>query len=437
MSKITNITAYEILDSRGNPTINTEVILDSGISANASVPSGASTGSLEALELRDADNARYNGKGVLKAVNHVNSIIRKNLMGKKVDDQLNLDTLMIKLDGTDNKRNLGANAILSVSLAIAKAAALEQHQELYAYIAHLIGQTYKKYIMPVPLMNIINGGAHADNCLAIQEFMIIPLGAPSFSEALRWGVEVFHCLKSQLKQKGLNTNVGDEGGFAPNLKYHDEAIECILAAIEQAGYRPGKDIYLGLDAASSEFYQQGKYCLEDKALSVDEWIIYLEHLVRQYPIISIEDGMAEADEQGWIQLTQRLGKKIQLVGDDLFVTNSKLFKQGIDKNLANAILIKFNQIGTLSETLAAISLAKQFNYAAIISHRSGETEDTTIADLAVGTGVGQIKTGSACRTDRIAKYNRLLRIEADLLAAGELSYAGAQVFSSFLKKDSE
>lgn len=433
MGKITAITAYEILDSRGNPTINTEVTLDSGISANASVPSGASTGTLEALELRDADFCRYNGKGVLKAVYHVNNIIQKGLIGKNVDDQSALDALMIRLDGSDNKRALGANAILSVSLALAKAAALAQGKELYVYIDQLMGQSSSKFRMPVPLMNIINGGVHADNSLAIQEFMIIPLGASSFSEALRWGVEVFHCLKRYLKEQGFNTNVGDEGGFAPDLPGHEAAIECILVAIERAGYLPGKDIFLGLDAASSEFYLQGKYCVENKKLTADEWIRYLEHLVQQYPIISIEDGMAETDEQGWIQLTQQLGKRIQLVGDDLFVTNVKLFKQGIAKNLANAILIKLNQIGTLTETLAAIHLAKQAHYAAIISHRSGETEDTTIADLAVGTGVGQIKTGSACRSDRIAKYNRLLRIETDLLAKGQaVDYAGKQAFLRFL-----
>lgn len=433
MSKIAEINAYEILDSRANPTIAVEVILDSGLKADASVPSGASTGSKEALELRDTERRdRYQGKGVLLAIQNILGPIRKNLIGKDIADQKALDHLMKELDGTDNKGKLGANAILGVSLSLLKAAALAKGQALYVHIAELMGQRDKQYLMPVPQMNIINGGVHADNPLAIQEFMILPLGAPTFSEALRWGVETFHCLKSYLKKQGFNTNVGDEGGFAPNFQSHQEAIESILVAIERAGYKPGKDIYLGLDAASNEFYHQGKYCLENKELNAEQWITYLEHLVQQYPIISIEDGMAESDEQGWIQLTQRLGKEIQLVGDDLFVTNPVLFQQGIDKNLANAILIKLNQIGTVSETLEVISLAKQAHYAAIISHRSGETEDTSIADLAVGTGVGQIKTGSVCRTDRTAKYNRLLRIEAELTRENKVSYAGKSVFSRFL-----
>lgn len=430
MSKIKSITAYEILDSRGNPTIETELVLVSGEKASACVPSGASTGSLEALELRDNDSNRYQRKGVLKAVDHVNTIIQKSLLGKEVDDQENLDKEMIALDGSPNKAKLGANAILSVSLAIAKAAALSRGQALYEYLASLAHQSNEKFIMPVPMMNIINGGAHADNNLDIQEFMVLPVGASSFSEALRAGVEIFHALKTSLKKKGFNTNVGDEGGFAPDLRSHSEAIDCILEAIVQAGYTAGKDIYLGLDAASTEFYKEGKYCLENKKLSQEAWIDYLENLVKQYPIISIEDGMAEADEAGWVALTQRLDKKVQLVGDDLFVTNPILFAQGINKKLANAILIKFNQIGTLSETLQAIVLAKKAHYAAIISHRSGETEDTTIADLAVGTGVGQIKTGSACRTDRVAKYNRLLRIEAGLKEKS--IYAGRSPFSRFL-----
>jgi enolase len=431
MPKINAITAYEILDSRGNPTIETEVSLTSGVKASACVPSGASTGSYEALELRDGDYKRYNGKGVLKAVHHVNTIIRENLVGQDIDDQTRLDTLLLQLDGSPNKANLGANALLSVSLAFAKATALSRHQALYAYFSDLL--RYKldeKFIMPVPMMNIINGGVHADNNLDIQEFMVLPLGAPSFSEALRAGVEIFHSLQAYLKKKGFNTNVGDEGGFAPNLHSHKEAIECILEAIAQAGYKSGKDIYLGLDAASTEFYKEGKYYLENKALTAEEWISYLEDLVKQYPIISIEDGMAETDQIAWLQLTQRLGEKVQLVGDDLFVTNPSIFKQGIEKQLANAILIKFNQIGTLTETLEAITLAKKAKYAAIISHRSGETEDTSIADLAVGTRVGQIKTGSACRTDRIAKYNRLLRIEADL--KNQAIYAGRHAFSRFL-----
>lgn len=433
MSKIVEINAYEILDSRGNPTIAVEVVLDSGLKADASVPSGASTGSKEALELRDIDRPqRYQGKGVLLAIENILGPIRKNLIGKEVSDQKKLDDLMKEIDGTDNKSKLGANAILGVSLSLLKAASLSKGKVLYAYIAELMHQQDKKYLMPVPQMNIINGGVHADNQLAIQEFMILPIGAPSFSEALRWGVEIFHRLKTYLKKQGFNTNVGDEGGFAPNFQSHQEAIESILVAIDQAGYKAGRDIYLGLDAASNEFHHQGKYCLENKELDTEQWIIYLEHLVQQYPIISIEDGMAESDEEGWLQLTQRLGKQIQLVGDDLFVTNPVLFKQGIDKKLANAILIKLNQIGTVSETLEVIALAKQAHFAAIISHRSGETEDTTIADLAVGTGVGQIKTGSVCRTDRTAKYNRLLRIEAELLRTEQVSYAGAHVFSQFL-----
>jgi enolase len=433
MPKIAEINAYEILDSRANPTIAAQVILDSGLKADASVPSGASTGSKEALELRDTERRdRYQGKGVLLAIQNILGPIQKNLIGKDIANQKALDHLMKELDGTDNKEKLGANAILGVSLSLLKAAALAKGQALYVHIAELMGQRDKQYLMPVPQMNIINGGVHADNPLAIQEFMILPLGAPTFSEALRWGVETFHCLKSYLKKQGFNTNVGDEGGFAPNFQSHQEAIESILVAIERAGYKPGKDIYLGLDAASNEFYHQGKYCLENKELNAEQWITYLEHLVQQYPIISIEDGMAESDAQGWIQLTQRLGKKIQLVGDDLFVTNPVLFQQGIDKNLANAILIKLNQIGTVSETLEVISLAKQAHYAAIISHRSGETEDTSIADLAVGTEVGQIKTGSVCRTDRTAKYNRLLRIEAELARENKVSYAGKSVFSRFL-----
>jgi enolase 1/2/3 len=433
MPKIAEINAYEILDSRANPTIAVEVILDSGLKADASVPSGASTGSKEALELRDTERRdRYQGKGVLLAIQNILGPIRKKLIGKDIADQRTLDHLMKELDGTDNKEKLGANAILGVSLSLLKAAALAKGQALYAHIAELMDQRDKQYLMPVPQMNIINGGVHADNPLAIQEFMILPLGAPTFSEALRWGVETFHCLKSYLKKQGFNTNVGDEGGFAPNFQSHQEAIENILVAIERAGYKPGKDIFLGLDAASNEFYHQGKYCLENKELNAEQWITYLEHLVQQYPIISIEDGMAESDEQGWIQLTQRLGKKIQLVGDDLFVTNPVLFQQGIAKNLANTILIKLNQIGTVSETLEVISLAKQAHYSAIISHRSGETEDTSIADLAVGTGVGQIKTGSVCRTDRTAKYNRLLRIEAELARENKVSYAGKSVFSRFL-----
>ena len=435
MPKIAEINAYEILDSRANPTIAVEVILDSGLKADASVPSGASTGSKEAVELRDTGRSdRYQGKGVLLAIQNIIGPIRNKLIGKDVTDQKSLDLCLKELDGTDNKANLGANAILGVSLGLLKAAALARGQALYVHIAELMGQDDGEYLMPVPQINIINGGVHADNLLAIQEFMILPLGAPTFSEALRWGVETFYCLKSHLKKQGFNTNVGDEGGFAPNFQSHQEAIENILVAIEQAGYKPGKDIYLGLDAASNEFYRQGKYCIENKKFNAEQWIAYLEHLVEQYPIISIEDGMAESDELGWVQLTQRLGQQIQLVGDDLFVTNPLLFQQGLTKKLANAILIKLNQIGTVSETLEVISLARQAHYAAVISHRSGETEDTTIADLAVGTGAGQIKTGSVCRSDRTAKYNRLLRIEDELLRNNKVNYAGKSVFSRFLNE---
>ncbi|AXI24405.1 phosphopyruvate hydratase [Cardinium endosymbiont of Sogatella furcifera] len=385
---------------------------------------------MEAVELRDADPKRYHGKGVLKAVAHVCAMISENLVGKAIHDQAGLDGLMITLDGSPNKCHLGANAILSVSLAIAKAAALHLRQPLYQYFADLIGANYR---MPVPMMNIINGGLHADNPLAIQEFMIIPIGAPSFRDALRAGVEVFHLLKAYLKQKGLSTNVGDEGGFAPNLRGTTEAIEAILEAVTQAGYKVGQDIYLGLDVASTAFYSpDGTYYMEDKPFTGSEWVAYWVDLVRQYPIISIEDGMAETDHIGWKQLTQALGDRVQLVGDDLFVTHPSLLQQGIAANIANAVLVKYNQIGSLTETLQTISLAKKANYAAIISHRSGETEDTTIADLAVGTGVGQIKTGAVCRTDRVAKYNRLLRIEADV--QDTVTYAGRHAFAQFLDR---
>ncbi|MGI2261922.1 phosphopyruvate hydratase [Candidatus Cardinium hertigii] len=434
MSKISAIKAYEILDSRGHPTIAAEVHLVSGETGYASVPSGASTGSLEALELRDLDANRYHGKGVLQAVEHIQTIICTNLVGKNIDDQVGLDSLMIALDGSSNKQHLGANAILAVSLAIAKAAALHFRQPLYQYFSSLIGPVSKvTYKMPVPMMNIINGGLHADNPLDIQEFMILPLGFASFSEALRAGVEIFHVLKHSFKQKGLSTNVGDEGGFSPNLYRTTEAIESILEAIIQAGYTPGEDIYLGLDVASTGWYQpDGLYCIENRQFTRSEWIAYLVDLVDQYPIISIEDGMAEADYMGWNQLTQQLGDRVQLVGDDLFVTHPDLVKKGIAQNLANAVLIKYNQIGSLTETFQTIALTIQAHYAAIISHRSGETEDTTIADLVVGTGVGQIKTGAVCRTDRVAKYNRLLRIESDL--KDKVSYAGRDVFARFLNK---
>lgn len=432
MSTIKTIKAYEILDSRGNPTLATEITLNSGVSGMACVPSGASTGSFEALELVDKQANRYQGRGVLQAVQNVNDVLCKELTGKEIDHQAQWDALMIEKDGTANKSHLGANTILSVSLAIARAAAADKKQPLFQYFAELMADQspQNRFVMPVPMMNVINGGAHADNNLDVQEFMILPIAAPSFSEALRSGVEVFHTLKKLLKVKGLNTNVGDEGGFAPNLRSHTEALDLLSDAILKAGYQPGKDIYLGLDAASTEFYANGSYTLESKPLSTEEWIACLEKWTQAYPILSIEDGMAENDYVGWRLLTACLGDKLQLVGDDLFVTHPQRLQQGIDEKLANAILIKFNQIGTLTETLAAITLAKKAKYAAIISHRSGETEDTTIADLAVGTGVGQIKTGSACRTDRIAKYNRLLRIEQDL--RGGSVYDGRAVFSRFL-----
>lgn len=424
MSQIKSIHAREILDSRGNPTVEAEVVLSSGISAFASVPSGASTGSREALELRDQDKKRYLGKGVLDAVRYIKQDIAKALSGIEVTNQQEIDSIMIALDGTHNKGKFGANATLAVSLATAKAAAMSRNEPLYIYIAR-----QKQYLLPVPMMNIINGGAHADNNLDIQEFMILPVGLPTFSDALRAGTEVFHHLKQLLKVKNYNTNVGDEGGFAPDLPSQSAAVELILEATVKAGYQPGKDVFLGLDVASNELYKDGKYCLsgEKRILTADEFIDYLSHFAEQYPIISIEDGMAEDDWDGWVKLTQRLGSRIQLVGDDLFVTNTTLLAKGINQHAANAILIKPNQIGTLTETLAAIELAKRSDYNTVISHRSGETEDTTIADLAVATNAGQIKTGSLCRTDRIAKYNQLLRIEEQLGAQGQ--YAGGEVFS--------
>lgn len=411
---IKNIYGREILDSRGNPTVEAEVELNTGICGRASAPSGASTGKREALELRDQDPTRYGGKGVLKAVANINTTIQTALRGKKVNQQTELDNLLRTLDGTENKENLGANALLAVSLAIAKANAQELRLPLFQYIAEL--SNTRTLTMPVPMMNIINGGAHASNNLDIQEFMILPVGAPSFSEAVHYGAEIFHALKKILAQRALRTEVGDEGGFAPTLESHTDAIEIILGAITQAGYHPGKDVYIGLDIASSELYQKQHYHLraENKILNEAEFVDYLATLVQRYPIISIEDGMAENDWVGWAVLTKQLGKKAQLVGDDVFVTNTAIFAQGIEQHIANAILIKPNQIGTLTETLAAIAMAKQADYATIISHRSGETEDTTIADLAVGTNAGQIKTGSLCRTDRMAKYNQLLRIEETL-----------------------
>ena len=418
MTKIVDIKAFEILDSRGNPTVLAEVILEDGSVGSAAAPSGASTGSREALELRDGDKSRYLGKGVLKAVNNINSTIKNLLVGFDALDQRTLDNAMLKADGTDFKTVLGANAILAVSLANAKAAAISKKVPLYAHIADLNG-TPGKYSMPVPMMNIINGGEHADNNVDIQEFMVQPVGAKTFAEALRVGAEIFHSLKKILHDKGLNTAVGDEGGFAPNLPSNEDALKVIAEAVAKAGYVLGENVTLALDCASSEFYKEGNYDLagEGRVFTTNEFSDYLADLAAKYPIISIEDGKDESDWAGWADLTQKIGHKIQLVGDDLFVTNTKILKEGIDKKIANSILIKFNQIGSLSETLDAIKMAQDAGYTAVISHRSGETEDTTIADLAVATAAGQIKTGSLCRSDRVSKYNRLLRIEAELGAA--------------------
>ena len=415
MSKIIDIKAFEVLDSRGNPTVMAEVIVEGGFVGSACAPSGASTGSREALELRDGDKARYLGKGVLKAVSNINTTIRSLLLGKNAAEQRTLDNIMIDADGTDNKANLGANAILAVSLAAAKAAAAAKNIPLYQHIAEING-TPNQYSMPVPMMNIINGGEHADNNVDIQEFMVQPVGAPNFAEALRWGAEIFHALKKVLQAKGLNTAVGDEGGFAPNLSSNAEALAVIKEAVANAGYTLGTDVTLALDCASSEFYKDGQYVLagENKAFDSAGFADYLAGLCNEYPIISIEDGQDESDWAGWKLQTEKLGATVQLVGDDLFVTNTKILKEGIEKGIANSILIKFNQIGSLSETLDAIAMAKKAGYTAVISHRSGETEDSTIADLAVATAAGQIKTGSLCRSDRVAKYNRLLRIEAEL-----------------------
>lgn len=415
MSKIVDVRAYEVLDSRGNPTVNADVILDNGIIGSACAPSGASTGSREALELRDGDKSRYLGKGVLKAVANVNTRIRELLLGKDVTEQRLLDEAMIAADGTDNKAVLGANAILAVSLAAARAAAGSRGVPLYAHIADING-TSGQYSMPVPMMNILNGGEHADNNIDIQEFMIQPVTAPSFAEALRAGAEIFHSLKSVLSARNLSTSVGDEGGFAPNLPSNEAALEVVAEAVEKAGYRLGDNITLALDCAATEFYRDGRYHLSGEGKSFDSagFADYLVELTQRYPILSIEDGMDESDWDGWADLTRKGGDKLQLVGDDLFVTNTRILQEGIDKKIANSILIKFNQIGSLSETLDAIRLAKEAGYTAVISHRSGETEDTTIADLAVGTAAGQIKTGSLCRSDRVAKYNRLLRIEQEL-----------------------
>ena len=411
MATIQHVRGFEILDSRGNPTVAAEVVLADGARGFAAAPSGASTGSREALELRDGDPRRYLGKGVTRAVSHVNGELARALVGREAQDQSGLDQLMISLDGTPTKARLGANAILAVSLALAKAAAASAGQPLYRHLA--AGRMAR---LPLPMMNIINGGAHADNNVDMQEFMVLPVGAPSFSEALRWGVEVFHSLKGLLKARGLSTAVGDEGGFAPDLQSNEQALEIIMAAIAAAGFRPGADIALGLDVASSEFYAAGTYTLasEGKRFSAEQFVDHLQGWVDSYPIVTIEDGMAEGDWEGWLLLTSRLGHRVQLVGDDLFVTNTEILREGIQRGAANAILIKPNQIGTLTETLAAIRMAEQAGYAAVVSHRSGETEDTTIADLSVCTAATQIKTGSLCRSDRMAKYNRLLLIEAEL-----------------------
>ena len=427
MAKIVDIKGREVLDSRGNPTVEADVLLDNGIIGSACAPSGASTGSREALELRDGDKSRYLGKGVLKAVANINGPIRDLLLGKDPVDQKALDHAMIALDGTENKGSLGANAILAVSLAAAKAAAQDQDLPLYAHIANLNG-TPGVYSMPVPMMNIINGGEHADNNVDIQEFMVQPVGAKTFSDALRMGTEIFHHLKAVLKARGLNTAVGDEGGFAPNLASNEDALKVISEAVANAGYTLGTDVTLALDCAASEFYEDGKYNLsgEGQVFNSEGFAEYLKGLTQRYPIISIEDGLDESDWDGWKILTDKIGEKIQLVGDDLFVTNTKILKEGIDKSIANSILIKFNQIGTLTETLEAIQMAKAAGYTAVISHRSGETEDSTIADLAVGTSAGQIKTGSLCRSDRVSKYNQLLRIEEQLGAKAK--YNGRSEF---------
>jgi len=424
MSRIVDIRGREIIDSRGNPTVEADVALESGVMGRAAVPSGASTGSREAVELRDGDPKRFLGKGVRKAVEHINGTIRGTLVGLDPRDQPGLDGKLIAADGTDNKSKLGANAILAVSLAAAHAAAQERKLPLYRHLSD-----GRELVMPVPMMNIINGGAHADNSIDIQEFMILPLGAPSLSEALRYGSEVFHALKKVLHAKGLNTAVGDEGGFAPDLPSNEAALATILEAIEKAGYRPGRDIYLGLDVASNELYEDGLYELASESRKFDArgFADYLAGLAARYPIVTIEDGMSEGDWDGWAVLTQKLGAKLQLVGDDLFVTNTEIFAEGIAKKIANAILIKPNQIGTLTETLAAIEMAAKAKYAAIVSHRSGETEDVTIADIAVGTAATQIKTGSMSRSDRVAKYNQLLRIEAEL--GSKAQFAGRKALA--------
>ncbi|WP_159888393.1 phosphopyruvate hydratase [Paenibacillus puerhi] len=423
MTIISNVYAREVLDSRGNPTVEVDVHLESGARGRAIVPSGASTGAYEAVELRDGDKSRYLGKGVLKAVENVNDIIAPEVIGMNALDQAGIDQRMIQLDGTANKGKLGANAILAVSMAVARAAAEALDIPLYVYLGGFNAKT-----LPVPMMNIINGGAHADNNVDVQEFMVLPVGAPTFKEALRTGTEIFHSLKSVLKSKGLNTAVGDEGGFAPNLGSNEEAIQTIIEAIEAAGYKPGVDVFLGMDVASTEFFKDGKYHLEGegKSFTSAEWVDFLAAWVDKYPIITIEDGCSEDDWDGWKLLTEKLGSKVQLVGDDLFVTNTERLSQGIDQDIANSILIKVNQIGSLTETFDAIEMAKRAGYTAVISHRSGESEDSTIADIAAATNAGQIKTGAPSRTDRVAKYNQLLRIEDQL---GEVAqYAGKSAF---------
>jgi enolase len=426
MSAIVDIVGREILDSRGNPTVECDVLLESGTMGRAAVPSGASTGSREAIELRDGDKSRYGGKGVLKAVEHINTEISESVLGLDASEQAFLDKTLIDLDGSDNKGRLGANATLAVSMAVARAAAEESGLPLYRYFGGMGANQ-----LPVPMMNVINGGAHANNNLDLQELMIIPVGAPTFREAVRYGAEIFHALKKIIDAKGMTTAVGDEGGFAPNLASHEAAIQMILEAIEKAGYKPGEQIAIGLDCAASEFHKDGKYHLEGEGLTLSaaEWTDILATWVDKYPIISIEDGMGESDWDGWKHLTDKLGSKVQLVGDDLFVTNTKILKEGIDKGIANSILIKINQIGTLTETFAAIEMAKRAGWTSVISHRSGETEDSTIADIAVGTNAGQIKTGSMSRSDRVAKYNQLLRIEEDL---GDVAFYPGR--SAFIKR---
>ncbi len=425
MSAINAIIAREILDSRGNPTVWVKVTLESGVTGTAAVPSGASTGAKEAVELRDGDQKRYGGKGVLRACENVNGVIRKALVGVDALDQKNVDDILLKLDGTDNKSNLGANALLGVSMAVAHAAANKKGLPLYEYLAER-----ETYTLPVPMMNILNGGAHADNSVDVQEFMILPVGVPTFAEAIRCGAEIFHELRNVLTGRNLATGVGDEGGFAPNLGSNEEALEVIMTAIKRAGYEPGKDVFLGLDIAASEFFKDGKYVLEseNKDFTSEEFAAFLEDWVNRYPIITIEDGMDEEDWAGWAELTKRIGDRVQIVGDDLFVTNTKILQRGIDEAIANSILIKPNQIGTLTETIDAINMADKANYTAVVSHRSGETEDTTIADIAVGTVATQIKTGSLCRSDRVAKYNRLICIEAEL--GDRAVYAGKDAFKS-------